>query len=537
MSGGKETPRQKMIGMMYLVLTALLALNVSKEILNAFVTVEEGLNKTNVNFDGKNGILYQKFEKAMGDNKTKTKPWYDKAMQAKKLSTELCSFIDDLKSELYLEVQKLPSKEVADTFSLKYLDSKDNYDTPTHFMIGDDPEHATGKAVELKQKIEEYKKVLTGLVPEKEKAGLKLGLSTEDVYSISEEKMVTWEGNAFYHNTMAATMTIFAALKNDVKNAESDVVNTLLKAIDANDFKFDAIEAKVVAPTSYIVAGEKYTADIFVSAHSSTQNPEIVIGQVDTTNRTQPKLLGTGTPVTVINGVGKYEVSTGSEGIQEYNGLINVKAPDGSIKAYPFHGEYMVARPSMAVSPTKMNVFYIGVENPVDISVAGAAPTDVVATLSGATGSISSAGQGHYVVKVSAGQKCDINVAVKTKTGTKSMGKMEFRIKKVPSPLASFAGITGDGKASKGELQSAGGLIPKLEDFVFDLKFPVISWVMSMNVNGAFVDYPAQGPGVTSSMKELLNRAKSGGKVLIEQVKVQAPDGVRSIPGCVIKIK
>jgi gliding motility-associated protein GldM len=537
MSGGKETPRQKMIGMMYLVLTALLALNVSKEILNAFVIIEEGLNVTNTNFDSKNGILYSKFEKAMSDNKTKTKPWFDKAQQAKKLSAELCGFVDEIKSELYQKIQKV-TKEQADTFQLKNLDSKDENNIPTEVLIGAgaDAEHATGKAKDLKEKIEQYKKDMLALVPEKERANLKLGLSTEEMYSIGDEKMVAWESNLFAHNPVAAVLSVLAKIKNDIKNAESDVVSTLLKSIDANDFKFDAIEAKVVAPTSYITLGEDYTADIFVSAHSSTQNPEIVIGQVDTTSKV-PKLVGTGTPVEVHDGVGKYVVKTGSEGVQEYAGLINVKAPDGSVKPYRFSGSYMVARPSMAISPTKMNVFYIGVENPVSISVAGAAPTDVVATLSGAQGSITAKGQGNYIVKVSAGAKCDINVSVKTKTGSKSMGKMEFRIKKVPSPLASFAGVTGDGSATKGELQAAGGVIPKLEDFVFDLKFPVVSWVMSMNINGLFVDEPANGPNKTEKMNAMIAKAKPGTKILIEQVKVQAPDGVRKIPGCVIKVK
>jgi len=538
MSGGKETPRQKMIGMMYLVLTALLALNVSKEILNAFVIVEDGLNKTNENFDGKNGVLYAKFEKAMADNKTKTKPFYDKALIVKKRAAELCKMVDDIKSELYLEVQKLPSKEVADTFKLKQLDSKDNYDIPTHYLLGATPETpgADAHITPLKEELIKFRKELIEIVPEKERANLKLGLITEDTRD-DEGKTVSWEFNNFDHTTMAAAMCIFAGIKNDIKNAESDIVGTLLKAIDANDFKFDAIEAKVVAPTSYIVAGEKYTADIFVSAHSSTQNPEIIIGQIDTSNKAMPKIVGTGTPVTVVDGVGKYEVSTGSEGVQEYNGVINVKAPDGSVKPYRFHGEYMVAKPSMAISPTKMNVFYIGVENPVDISVAGAAPTDVVATLSGASGSISSSGQGHYIVKVASGTKCDINVSVKTKTGSKSMGKMEFRIKKVPSPLASFAGVVGDGPASKGELSAAGGVIPKLEDFVFDLKFPVLSWVLSMNVNGVFVEETASGPNKTSKMAEMIAKAKPGTKILIEQVKVQAPGEVRKIPGCVIKVR
>lgn len=540
MSGGKETPRQKMIGMMYLVLTALLALNVSKEILNAFVIVEDGLNTTNVNFDGKNGMLYTKFEKALADDKKKTQPYYDKALIIKKKSADLCKLVDDIKSELYLTVQKLPSKEVADTFKLKNLDSKDNYDIPTHHLLGATPEEpgADAKAMELKKAMIAYRKDLIDLVPEKERANLKLGLNTDDVYSINDAKMVHWEYNNFDHTTMAADMCIFAGIKNDVKNAESDVVNLLLNLINAEDVKFDAIEAKVVAPTSYITAGEEYSAEIFVSAHSSTQNPEILIGTVDTSSK-PVKISGTGTPVPVLGGVGRYVVRTGSEGLQEYSGLINVKTPSG-IKPYPFHGEYMVARPSMAISPTKMNVFYIGVENPVDISVAGAAATDVQAVLTGGNGTITNKGQGHYIVNVKSGDaksNISVSVSIKNKTGSKSMGSMEFRVKRVPDPVATFGGIKGDGKIGKAELLNAGGVIAKLEDFVFDLKVPVISWNMSVFINGAFADYTAQGPSATSQMKDILGKVKTGQKVLIEEVKVQLPDGVRKITGCILKIK
>jgi len=538
MSGGKETPRQKMIGMMYLVLTALLALNVSKEILNAFVIIEEGLNTTNVNFDSKNGILYSKFAKAMADNPAKTKPWNAKAQDAKNKSAELCAFIDEIKSELYQRIQKL-EKTVADTFQLKNLDSKDENNIPTEILIGGgaDPENPTGKAKDLKEKIEKFKKDMTALVPQKEQASLKLGLSTEEMYSIGDEKVVSWASNMFAHQPAAAVFSVLAKLKNDIKNAESDVVSILLKSITADDFSFDQVVAKVVAPTSYIIAGEDYTADIFVAAYSSTQDPEVLIGAVDTTDKKNPKIVGTGSPVAVAGGLGKYTVKTGAEGVQEYSGIINVKAPDGSKKGYPFRGDYMVARPSMAVSPTKMNVFYIGVENPVDISVAGAAPTDVVATMSGGGGSIINKGQGHYIVKVSSGNECSVNVSVKTKTGSKSMGAMKFRVKKVPSPQASYAGIVGDGKVSKGELMNAGGVIPKLEDFVFDLKFPVVSWNMSIFINGVYADYTANGASTTGQMKDILGKVKPGQKVLIEEVKVQAPDGVRKITGCVLKIK
>lgn len=520
MSGAKETPRQKMIGMMYLVLTALLALNVSKEILNAFIAIEESLNTTNMNFDTKNKLMYAKFKDAYNNDQKKVKPYYDNALKAQKYSKELCDTIDAIKSRLYANVQGGLTKSQADTFQLKYLDSKDNYDIPTRIMIGDDPEHATGAAVGLKKQIEDYKKKMADLITDKnDRANLKLGLDLKDIYSVAEEKTLTWEDNNFYHSPIAAVFSVMAKLKTDTKNAEGDVVAALFKAIDAASFKFDVLEGKVFAPTNYIISGDKYTADIFVSAHSNTVQPEVLIGPVDSTDRKNPKIIGTPNKINVDGGVGKYEVSTGAEGLQQYSGIINVKGPDGNMNHYPFHGEYMVAKPSMAISPTKMNVFYIGVDNPVSISVAGAAPTDVVANLTGATGAISSAGKpGEYVVKVTAGTTCDINVSIKQKTASKSMGKQTFRVKKVPSPNASFAGITGDGSVSAADLQAAGGVIPKLDDFVFDLQFPVVSWNMSMMVNGVFVDAAATGPKITDQQRQMLQKAKKGGRVLIEQV-------------------
>lgn len=536
MSGGKETGRQKMIGMMYLVLTALLAMNISKDVLLAFITVEHGLNETNNNFDGKNGVLYAKFDKGMIENKTKTKPWADKAFKIREEAQKLCTYIDELKSELYQIAQPDLSKEMADTFQLKNGTANDNYDIPTNFLIGPEPAKPTGKGVELKEKVRAFRDLVMSYVPEKEKAGFKIGLNTEDVYDSHGEKMVPWEVSNFDHTTMAACMCLMAGVKNEVKNAESDIVSLLLRAIDAGDFKFDMITARVVAPTSYIVLGEEYNADIFVAAYSTTKNPEILVGPVDTTTRT---IKGTPEIVPVESGLGKYKIKPTSEGLQTWSGLVNVTAPDGSVKSYPFESSYMVAKPSFAVSPTKMNVFYIGVSNPVDISVAGAAPSNVVATLAG-SGRIDNKGQGHYEVTVTSGTECSVNVAIKDpKTNTtKSMGAgQKFRVRKVPNPVAKFAGVVGDGSVTKGEIQAAGGCIAELADFVFDLKMPVTKWTMSMNINGLFQEETARGASITPGMKALLSKAKKGSKILIEDVHVQAPDGDRKIVGCNIKIK
>jgi gliding motility-associated protein GldM len=539
MSGGKETGRQKMIGMMYLVLTALLAMNISKDVLLAFITIEENLGKTNENFNGKNQVMYEKFEKMMGENPTKTKPWRDKAFKIKEEADNFCKYVDGLKSELFLTAQKELTKEQADTLQLKNAQeagvSLDDYDTPTNFLIGE-VEKPTGKGVELKQKIVELRQLILSLVPEKEKDKFKMGLVTDDLYDSHAQKSLSWEVFNFNHTTMAASMALLETVKNEVRNAESDLVGLLLREIDAGDFKFDMITARVNAPTSYIVLGEEYTADIFVAAYSTTKNPEILVGKVDTATKT---IVGTSTPVPVESGLGKYTIRPTAEGLQTWGGLINVTAPDGSVKSYDFESSYMVAKPSFAVSPTKMNVFYIGVPNPVSVSVAGAAPSNVNASLGG-SGRMDNKGQGQYEVWVTGGTECTVNIAVKDpKTNTsKSMGAgAKFRVKKLPNPVAKFAGVTGSGAVSKGELMAAAGCIADMGDFLFDLKMPVTKWTMSMSINGLFTEQKATGSGVTPAMKTMIDKAKKGSKILIEDVYVQAPDGPRKINTIILTVK
>lgn len=541
MSGGKETPRQKMIGMMYLVLTALLAMNISKDVLLAFITIEENLGKTNENFEAKNQVLYAKFEKMMAENPTKTGPWKEKAFKVKEEAQAFCDYVDGLKTELFLTAKPDMPKDMADTLQLKHAQeigiALDDYDTPTNYLIGE-VSNPTGKGVDLKQKIRDYRELVLSMVPEKQKAEFKIGLFTEDLYDGHAQKMLPWEVFNFDHTTMAASMALLETVKNEVRNAESDVVTALLREIDAGDFKFDKVVAKVVPVSSYVVAGEEFKADVFVAAYSTTQDPVIQVGSsgVDTATVT---LKGTPEDVPVEAGVGHYVKRTAAEGLQTWGGIIKVKAPDGSEKSYPFENSYMVAKPSFAISPTKMNVFYIGVSNPVDISVAGAAPSNVVATLSG-SGRVDNKGQGHYEVSVTGGSECTMNIAVKDpKTNTtKSMGGQKFRIKKIPDPVAKFAGVTGDATLTAGELKAAAGCFAELKDFVFDLKFNVVQWTMSTTVNGLFVDQEAKSAAVTPGMKDLLSKAKKGSRVFISDVYAVGPDGSkRKIGGCNIKVK
>jgi gliding motility-associated protein GldM len=261
MAGGKQSPRQKMIGMMYLVLTALLALNVSKEIINSFMVIETGLISTNKGIDNKNGILYSQFELALLNDEKKAKPFYDKAMEIRKKSDELVKFIQEIKGELKTETEfgvnySPEQKKIGDTLSSRLIAKPDDYDTPTNYMIGEDPANVTGKAAELKKKLNDHHKfLLAQLAPDQQKElenNLKT-LETKEQWNQSEEKTVSWEWYNFYHMPITAMLANLTRMQVDVKNAEGDVVNELLGSVSKNDFKFDTLAAKVVAPTSYVL--------------------------------------------------------------------------------------------------------------------------------------------------------------------------------------------------------------------------------------------------------------------------------------------
>lgn len=543
MSGGKQSPRQKMIGMMYLVLTALLALNISKEIINAFITIDDGLKLTNANFDKKNEMTYMAFAKAYDLDTVKAKVPYENAMKAKKLSADLCTYITGVRGKMVgLSAGFDASSKVGDTLRLTLLEKPDDYDNPTNFMIGSDPADVTGEAKKLKETLIKYYENLEKLLPEKSQknfaARIKPSIPTKEVYSAEHEKMISWEWYNFYHAPIVAAIAQMDRIINDVKNAEGDAVNELFASVNASDFKFDKLTAKVVAPTSYVFTGDHYTADVFVAAYNSTQNPVIYLGEFDSIKPFK-LLSGTidSTSVKVVSGLGKYDVQASGTGLQKWAGLIRVKKPDGAFESYPFKGEYMVAAPSAAIFLEKMNVFYIGVDNPITISAAGVAPSNLSPSLTG--GTMRANGKaGSYIVNVTAGTEATLNIGAKLNGSNKSMGSFKFRIKRVPDPVAYVGSLKADGSMTKSELMGQAGVFAKMENFDFDLKFSVVSFVLSISINGVFVEKKSMGPGITPEMKTMMGGAKPGNRVFFEQVTVKGPDGtLRKIPGVNIKVK
>jgi len=537
--GGKISPRQKMINMMYLVLTALLAMNVSKEILNSFALLNSGLVETNKNFTAKNEVTYNSFEIAELNDPVKVRPYHNSAKAVKKRSQEMFDYIETLKMEVIKAVEEKEETTITGrngedsviviATNVLYMEGKDNNQIPTHYFMGDKHKAEEGnKAFEFKAMVEKFKNDLREHIPARDRKNIKLGLETSDVYSSTEDMMISWENNNFYHNPAVAVIAILTKMQNDVKNAEADIINALYKQIDVSSFKFDTLSARVVANSNYVLLGDEYRAEIFMAAFSTTSNPQVWLGAIDSVKN---ELVGTvdTSSVKVHKGVGIYSFSPSAEGTIQWGGMIRMKDPADPtvIHSYPFKSEFKAARPAIVVSPDKMNVFYIGIDNPVSISVPGVAAEDLQPSMSG--GSIGGS-RGKYMVKVPqsmSGKECTINVSAKTKNGVKSMGQgVKFRVKSVPNPVPTIYGKRGTDVIKAAEIQFIKGVVPAMDNFEFELKFPVVSFDVSMNVNGLEVTESTNGPSLSDKQRALIGRAKRGNKIYIEKVRVQKPGGI-----------
>ncbi len=522
MGHGNLSPRQKMINMMYLVLTALLALNVSAEILNAFVLVDNSLVKTADNINKKNDEVYTKFLASYEENKTKVEPWKKKADDVKVKSEELVKFIESLQEKIVETAEGPEVVELYKEHGSGAIAKKDDANTPAQIMI------LEGGGLELKKKIEAYRKLMKsyavgrkgtneGLV-----ASLEASLNTDKIKGHDGDE-IPWEIANFEHLPLAGVITMLTKMKTDVKNAESDVIAHLYRQVDAGSFTFNKIEAIVKADRGYILQGEEYRAEVFIAASDTTKEPTIVLDN------------GTKLKIDTVTGKGIFTARSGA-GNHTLKGVIKLKNPSGEdTLTYPFETEYQVAVPSVSVSPTKMNVFYIGVDNPVDIVAAGVPANKVNATLSG-NGSITKSAKG-YIVKVRGGTKVKINVSAEGK----GLGSKEFRVKRVPDPSAVIGANKRNWKGGimqKTTLLGLRGIRAEMENFDFNLKFRIKEFTVTASIGGFDESASSRSGSFTGQQKAIIRKVKSGGRVIIEGVRATGPDGsVRKLNDIVLKVR
>ena len=541
MGHGKETPRQKMIGMMYLVYTSMLAMNVSADLLNAFVLVDSGLSQTTHNYATKNAQTYAEFTQAEMLNPGKVKPWREKAEAVHTQSQELYSFIKDLKYNLVKtsDGEKSPALMPNGDVDGMLVETKTNTDVPGLVLI------EQGNGAELRKKVASYRDVILNLI-DKERDSALYGtingmLNTDDPPATNDGIQHTWESYRFEHIPLVAVLPQLTKVQVDVLNAEADVMSYLMSRIDAGDFKFNRLEAVVIPSSDYVMRGETFSAQVFMAASDTTQRPTIYIGAYDSvrnekTGEWNYSMRGGYDTVPVSDGGrGMYRRVAASTGRVSWGGLVEFAGPQGDKIRLPFKHSYTVSEASVAVSPTKMNVFYLGVDNPVDISASGV-PLDQI-KVSVSDGTITRSGNG-YLAKVTGRPGAVVKVTVSA--GGKVMGVKDFRVKKVPDPLPSLFGVSPDAMTlRKSQLTSSQGVVAAMpEDFDFDMKFTVLGFTVGAVVGGYLTEQVSTGPQFTDRQKQLMQNLTAGMQLTITNIRVKGPDGVvRTLQPKVYKIQ
>ncbi len=525
-----------MINMMYLVLTALLALNVSKEIINAFVTVNESLAVTRDNVAGKNKITYDQFKLSMTVDSAKWGAANDKAQLTKNTADNLVAYIEHLKDTLVRRTEGLDENERVP--ALRDVDKKENYDWPTTIMCGDRHDGTGAKATELKSKMDAFKTTVLKLFDNDPKAkasfqaSLESSLDTKASPDFEDEKR-TWEMQKFYHNPVVATVALLTKFQGDVRNTEGQIIERLYKSVEPDQYKPNIFTAEVIPESNYVLLGQEFKARVFLSATSSTLIPDVYIGaKVDpVTEKMLPISAG---PLKTENNFSIYTDRPGSEGVKKWGGVINVKNSDNTYTAYPFESEYIAARPSGVISADYMNVLYIGVDNPMSISVPGVSNDKVRTSSSGGGVSLrpdQQRGSGKWIATATTQGECTFTITADFGGRQQTMGTATYRIKKVPDPIAMVANSKG-GRISRDILIAQGAVIPKMENFDFNLKpTPVITgFRMTLYRNGELVELDGTGNRFTEKMVNELKKTRSGDKVYIDYIRVKMPDGPRSLP-------
>lgn len=497
MASGRETPRQRMINILYLVLLALLALNVSDTLLDAFKNINDSLETSRTNVDNSVEQLFTSFENTkLKEEPERARPIYEKAKEARAIVAELNQYINSLKEELEKESGGYDD-ETGD------LVRRSNVDISPALMLNQK------KGAELKEKINSTRENLIGLLNEDDRTRVSFSLEANDpVKRVNGKKK--WEEVNFGEGTpVTAAVTILTKIQSDAQNAESDIVKLILGKMDQAVVNLDQFAAVAVAPTSYLIQGQPYTAEVFLTAYDSKSNPSISVN---------------GTNLQVVDGKGLYSVPTNKEGLFTWTGTIKVKQTDGSIKEYRTPEQrFQVARPSAVVSPDKMNVLYIGVDNPVSVSAPGTSAENIQVRMDG--GSISGS-KGKYNVKVTTPGTAKISVAVEVAPGrTQTLSTTEFRVKRIPDPVAKFAGKTG-GAMGTVALKAQNAIFATLDNFDFDAKFKITQFSMIIAKPRAdAIILSTSGNQLSESMRSALNGIGPGSRIIFDNIIAVGPDG------------
>ena len=503
MGGAKncpETPRQKMISMMYLVLTAMLALNVSAAILNGYAAVDDSLHATIETMNEGNNTAYMQFKAALDQNPEKVQSWYDKAMEIKQASDAFFNYIQQFKDNMVREAEGEDAKENA---TVRELKKQDDTNVPQRYAINE------GNAEKLKGAINDYRDFMieiTGEAPAVDEELRQIFVTPRGVNTSGDS--ISWEESLFYEMPMCACITVLTKLQSDIRHIEGRAVRFLLTQTDAGDLRVNKFNAYVIPSSDYVVKGNKYKAQIILAAIDSTNAPEYYVnGQR-------------------IAGNGLYEVVANTVGQQKLTGKIGYKDPQGVVQYIPFEREYTVGEPSATISNTELNIMYRGYANKFSVSVPGFSSNSLNVKCSNAT--VNREGN-LWVINPSKNSADNLAIEVYAQIGTNSvlMGSHTYRVKNLPPPNAYFE-INGE-PTDEDRIPLNALINPKNKiiasygaDGLVQAKFDIVSFQVKLPTG---VSLKVTGDRFDKKAIDAIKKLKQGNTINLMYIKAKGPDG------------
>lgn len=507
----KLTPRQKMINLMYIVLMAMLALNVSSDVLNGFSLVDEGLNRSTANASSQNSEIYSELQAAMSQNPEKVRQWYDKAQRVKQMSDSLYQFAEELKVKIVREAD-------GDDGDVRDIRSKEDLEAATHVMLAP----GVGQGKRLYDAINTYRRSVMEMVNDTAQRRI-IGdnLST----AVPRRGLgKNWQQYMFENTPVAAAVTLLTKLQNDVRYAEGEVLHQLKANIDVKDVRVNEISAFVIPTSQTVVRGGRFSAQIVMAAVDTTMRPDIYVGNT---------LLKSSN--------GRYETVCNTVGDFTLRGYLMMHNGNGDIIRRDFQQPYTVVEPSATVSATLMNMLYAGYENPISVSVPGFAANKVTASMTGG-GSLTRQGDGKYIAKpTTPGSDVTITVTAQNEGRQQEMGKYTFHVRKLPDPSAFIEYSDGKGGTNrykgglpigKATLLGTKGVSAAIDDGLLDIPFRVTSFetVFTDNMGNSLIE-KSLSDTFTQRQRDMFRRLTRGKRFNISRVHAIGPDGVeRTLP-------
>ena len=500
--------RQKMINLMYIVLLAMLAMNVSSDVLNGFSLVEESLSKSTANATLQNDKAYREFATADSINHEKVGEWYSKALYVKQISDSLFNFAEELKQLIAVEAD---GKDA----DVNNIHNREDLEAATQVML-----HPTrGKGGMLFDAINNYRERILEMVNDPTQRDIITNnFSTEVPVNIGSLGK-NWQEYNYENMPVAAAITMLTKLQNDVRYAEGEVLHTLVNNIDIGDLRVNAINAYVIPTSQNVVQGNSFKARIIMAAVDSTARPAIFIDgkKIDSDD-------------------GWYEVPATRTGDYTLSGYMELNSGNGVIRR-DFTQNYSVVSPLATVSATMMNVLYAGYDNPISISVPGVPSNMISARLKNGGGSLTRSGNGFICKPTSVGQDVVIAVSANQEGRQQSMGEYTFRVRQLPDPTPFIEYKDENGNTqryrgggtpiSKKNLQAADGIVAAIDDGLLNIGFRVLSFETTFFDNsGNAVPEISDGTRFSNRQKRVFDQLGRGKRFYIQRVKAIGPDGI-----------